>query len=154
MVTVMLILISILVLCMGGLQFYLAAHNTNKLFTYLAAIYFVLSFLIVLTISAHTREQKEFNDYKETYKTVATTQKTEIKIPDYYYQGAELLEQIQLYDGTYQVQFCVYGAPGPIYLWTNESAIDEDGVFLLTMKSNGTTNLLDDEVVVVWKSVN
>ena len=154
MTMVILCLMAVVITTISAIQFFLVAHNRNNLIDYVFFGCMVLTLLVIFAIATETRSQKEFDEYKAKYETVSVVNKIEMDIPDYYYQEAELIKATQIDNGTWNIEFCAYGQAGPIFIWNCDNAIDEDGVFLLTMKSNGTMNLLDDKIVVVWKSVN
>lgn len=77
--------------------------------------------------------------------------KPQVIVPEFYYVEAEIADQKQLDDGTYEIRFV---ANGEFYVWVDDVEYPEDVPYLLTMESNGTLDCKDDEIVVVWKDMN
>lgn len=74
-----------------------------------------------------------------------------VVVPDVYYGEAEIANQRQLDDGTYEIRFV---SNKESYVWIDDVEYPEDVPYLLTMNSNKTIDYKDDEIVVVWKDMN
>ena len=72
---------------------------------------------------------------------------------DTYYLNAEILNQIDLNNGNYAVNF-INTESGNIYTWIGEYEYPDDVPYLLTMDSKETDNVKDDEIIVVWMDMD
>lgn len=73
--------------------------------------------------------------------------------PDYYYAEAYIMSQDKGPDGMIIVAWCVNYSEVQCFLTYEPNYLDEDYPYLLTMYSNGTEDILDDEVAVIWRSI-
>lgn len=77
----------------------------------------------------------------------------EVIVENYYYVDAEIRDVKMSSNGKYDVEFIVIDSHGVTHCWENESPM-EDIPYLLTIKTNGTETIADDEIVAVWKCAN
>ena len=76
-------------------------------------------------------------------------------IPEITYEPAELVECVELENGTYQMLFAVGESEVQLFSWVDTYTYPDDTPYLLTMDNKGTLNdPLDDEILVVWKDMN
>lgn len=76
-------------------------------------------------------------------------------IPEITYEPAELVECVELENGTYQMLFAVGESEVQLFSWIDTYTYPDDTPYLLTMDNKGTLNdPLDDEILVVWKDMN
>ena len=129
----------------------------NKIKT--AAFLMILSMICMLAGLTHNTKDV-IGSMKETYDGIIEEMKLEVLpvdkietviVPEFYYEGAEIADQKRLDDGTYEIRFV---ANGEFYIWIDKVEYPEDAPYLLTMESNETVDLKDDEIVVVWKDMN
>ena len=73
--------------------------------------------------------------------------------PDYYYAEAYIISQDEGPDDMIVVAWCVNYSEAQCFLTYEPDYLDEDYPYLLTMYSNGTEDILDDEVAVIWRSI-
>lgn len=73
--------------------------------------------------------------------------------PDYYYAEAYIMNQDEGPDDMIIVTWCVNYSEVQCFLTYEPDYLDEDYTYLLTMYSNGTEDVLDDKVVVIWRSI-
>ena len=73
--------------------------------------------------------------------------------PDYYYAEAYIISQDEGPDDMIVVAWCVNYSEAQCFLTYEPDYLDEDYPYLLTMYSNGTEDILDDEIVVIWQAI-
>ena len=73
--------------------------------------------------------------------------------PDYYCAEAYIISQDEGLDDMIVVAWCVNYSEAQCFLTYEPDYLDEDYPYLLTMYNNGTEDILDDEVAVIWRSI-
>ena len=100
-----------------------------------------------------TRNNEEIQ-VNEVIQEETKTQPVQV-IPEITYEPAELVECVELENGTYQMLFAVGESEVQLFSWIDTYAYPDDTPYLLTMDNKGTLNdPLDDEILVVWKDMN
>ena len=81
---------------------------------------------------------------------------SETVVEPMYYQPADLIDEYLGEDGIYHITFIMTENEndGNIYLWDSEGILPDDIPYLLCMDSNGTEDITDDEILVVWGCMN
>ena len=95
--------------------------------------------------------EHEFENLSNQYEELAL--KNLSSNPDYYYIEAYIIGQDEGPDGMIVVAWCVNYSEVQCFLTYEADYLDEDYPYLLTMYSNGTEDILDDEVAVIWRSI-
>lgn len=95
--------------------------------------------------------EHEFEELSKQYEELAL--KNLPSNPDYYYTEAYIIYQDESPDGMIVVAWCVNYSGTQCFLTYEPDYLDEDYTYLLTMYSNGTEDILDDEVAVIWRSI-
>lgn len=133
--------------------------NINKKIKLSAAL--LCTSLIIMLIGISVNTQSTIKSMRESYDKIIDEMELEItklKVPkeepveDFYYEEAEIVGQTKLEDDTYNVSFEMCDS-GYVYTLHSESEYT-DVPYVLTMESKGTTDLTDDEIVVVWVCMN
>ena len=73
--------------------------------------------------------------------------------PEFYYGEAYIISQDEMPDGMISVSWCVNYSGVQCFITYEPDYLDEDYPYLLTMYSNGTKDMLDDEVAVIWQAI-
>ena len=112
-----------------------------------------LLILVAFSTGIKTVEEKNEIQFNETVETVKV-QQVQV-IPEITYEPAELVECVELENGTYQMLFAVGESEVQLFSWVDTYTYPDDTPYLLTMDNKGTLNdPLDDEILVVWKDMN
>ena len=93
------------------------------------------------------------HDGDKNYSCVKKALKNLASNPDYYYTEAYIIGQDEGPDGMIVVAWCVNYSEAQCFLTYEPDYLDEDYPYLLTMYSNGTEDILDDEIVVIWQAI-
>lgn len=101
-----------------------------------------------------TKESNETIQANEAVQEEMKSQPVQV-IPEITYEPAELVECVELENGTYQMLFAVGESEVQLFSWIDTYTYPDDVPYLLTMDNKGTLNdPLDDEILVVWKDMN
>ena len=104
--------------------------------------------------SFNTAKQENIEEKIIESTTTANIQRFQV-IPEITYEPAELVECVELEDGTYEMLFAVGESEVQLFSWIDTYIYPDDTPYLLTMDNKGTlNNPLDDEILVVWKDMN
>lgn len=113
----------------------------------------IASYLCIFALNVNT--DYVLNEFKnETTDVIQEEIATITEMPEFYYLEAQINRQIGLSDGTFEIQFYIDNPEGPLYLWKSDRLYEEDAIYLLTMESYGTYDILDDAIAVVWMDMN
>ena len=133
--------------------------NMNKKIKLSAAL--LCASLIIMLVGISINTQSTIKSMRVSYDKIINEMELEIAqlkepkeepVEDFYHEEAELVHQAKNDDETYRTSFAAHSS-GYVYVINSDKEY-EDVPYLLTMKSNGTTDLKDDEIVVVWRCVN
>lgn len=72
---------------------------------------------------------------------------------EFYYAEAYILKQTETTDNFIEVIWCIDEGGSQCFITYESEPLDESTPFLLTMYTNGTEDILDDKVVVIWKGL-
>ena len=93
----------------------------------------------------------EFEKLTKQYEELALKDST--TNPEFYYGEAYIVSQDKMPDGMVSVSWCVNYSETQCFITYELDYLNEDYPYLLTMYSNGTKDVLDDEVVVIWQAI-
>lgn len=102
-------------------------------------------------LEAQNTYEPELEKLTKQYEALATKDLT--SNPEFYYAEAYILNQEEGSDDMISVSWCVNYSGVQCFITYEPDYLDEDYPYLLTMYSNGTKDMLDDEVAVIWQAI-
>ena len=102
-------------------------------------------------LEAESYYKPELEKLSKQYEELALKDVT--SNPEFYYAEAYILNQEEGPDEMISVSWCVNYSEVQCFITYEPDYLDEEYPYLLTMYSNGTEDILDDEIAVIWQAI-